>query len=99
MFHARPAGNILPLKLRDLSQRKANGQLYITKVLAASIRHPRHIVEAAPTGADGATCPYKVIKQSIAHPLTDAGPEKFLAHWQRAQAPPENGRVRAAVTA
>lgn len=54
-----------------------------TQVLAASIRHPIHLVEAALAGADVATCPYKVLKQALAHPLTDIGNEKFLADWQQ----------------
>lgn len=54
-----------------------------TQVLAASIRHPMHIVESALAGAHVATCPYKVLKQSMQHPLTDAGNEKFLADWQK----------------
>lgn len=52
-----------------------------TQVLAASIRHPLHLVDAALAGADVATCPYKVLKQAIKHPLTDIGNEKFLADW------------------
>jgi transaldolase len=54
-----------------------------TKVLAASIRHPVHCIEAAKAGADIATMPYKVLQQMIKHPLTDAGLERFLADWQR----------------
>jgi hypothetical protein len=42
-----------------------------TKVLSASIRHPRHSIESVLTGADIATCPFKVLKQSMKHPLTD----------------------------
>lgn len=56
-----------------------------TKVLAASLRHPRHITEAALAGADIATCPYKVLVQSMQHPLTDIGLEKFLADWKASQ--------------
>lgn len=54
-----------------------------TKVLAASIRHPRHIVEAALAGADIATCPFGVLRQSMQHPLTEAGIQRFLADWKR----------------
>jgi transaldolase len=50
-----------------------------TKVLAASIRHPVHVVEAALIGADVATIPHKVIHQLLKHPLTDIGLERFLA--------------------
>jgi len=56
-----------------------------TKVLSASIRHPRHIIDSALAGADIATCPFKVIEQSMKHPLTDSGIEKFLADWKSRQ--------------
>ncbi len=54
-----------------------------TQVLAASIRHPLHLVGAAKAGADVATVPYKVLKQMFKHPLTDAGIERFLADWKK----------------
>jgi transaldolase len=54
-----------------------------TEVLAASIRHPIHVVEAARMGAHVATMPLKVIEQLIKHPLTDKGLEQFLADWQK----------------
>ncbi|GAB1430898.1 fructose-6-phosphate aldolase [Ignavibacteria bacterium] len=47
-------------------------------VIAASIRNPLHIIECAKAGADIATVPYKVLMQSLKHPLTDAGVESFL---------------------
>jgi transaldolase len=50
-----------------------------TQVLAASIRHPKHVVDCAMLGADVATLPHKVILQLLKHPLTDLGLEKFLA--------------------
>ncbi len=53
-----------------------------TKILAASIRHPRHIIDAAIAGADIATCPFPVLRQSMRHPLTDRGIEQFLADWK-----------------
>ncbi|NJN17209.1 MAG: fructose-6-phosphate aldolase [Oscillochloris sp.] len=53
-----------------------------TKILAASIRHPRHIIDSAIAGADIATCPFKVLQQSMRHPLTDRGIEQFLADWR-----------------
>jgi transaldolase len=53
-----------------------------TKILAASIRHPRHIIESAIAGAGIATCPFKVLQQSMKHPLTDIGIERFLADWE-----------------
>ncbi len=68
-----------------------------TEVLAASIRHPLHVVEAAEAGADVATIPLGVIKKLIQHPLTDRGLEKFLADWedyqeQTGQDQPANGQ-------
>jgi transaldolase len=54
-----------------------------TEILAASLRHPRHVVEAALAGADVATIPFKVVMQLINHPLTDIGQEKFLADWKK----------------
>jgi len=50
-----------------------------TQVLAASIRHPVHVVQASLIGADVATIPHKVIHQLVKHPLTDLGLERFLA--------------------
>ena len=55
-----------------------------TQIIVASIRNPIHVLEAAKLGADIATVPYKVIKQMLAHPLTDAGIEKFNADWEGA---------------
>ncbi len=52
-----------------------------TEVIVASIRHPRHVVEAALVGAHIATIPYSVIDKMIKHPLTDQGMEKFLKDW------------------
>lgn len=49
-----------------------------TQILAASIRHPIHVVQSAMMGADVATCPLKVIKQLMKHPLTDSGLKQFL---------------------
>jgi transaldolase len=54
-----------------------------TEVLAASIRHPIHVVEAARIGADVATIPYKTIEQLLKHPLTDKGLDQFLADWKK----------------
>lgn len=54
-----------------------------TEVLAASIRHPIHVVEAARMGADVATMPFKVIEQLLKHPLTDKGLDQFLADWRK----------------
>lgn len=55
---------------------------FTTEVLAASIRHPLHVIEAALIGADIATLPFKVLTQIVQHPLTDAGLERFLKDWQ-----------------
>ncbi len=52
-----------------------------TKILAASIRHPLHLVQCALLGADVVTVPMKVITQMMHHPLTDKGLEGFLADW------------------
>ncbi|KQL51125.1 fructose-6-phosphate aldolase [Heyndrickxia shackletonii] len=52
-----------------------------TEIIAASIRHPQHITEAALAGAHIATVPYKVIMQMFHHPLTDKGIESFLNDW------------------
>lgn len=54
-----------------------------TKVLAASIRHPLHVKEAAKAGADIATIPYDVIEKMSKHPLTDYGLERFLSDWEK----------------
>jgi transaldolase len=54
-------------------------------ILAASIRHPIHILEAAKAGADIATCPYKPLMQSLKNPLTDAGLKAFLADYEKWQ--------------
>jgi transaldolase len=56
-------------------------QGYETQVLAASLRHPMHVVEAALAGADIATMPYDVFAKLVKHPLTDVGLEKFTADW------------------
>jgi transaldolase len=56
-----------------------------TKVLAASVRHPRHITEAAKAGANIATVPFSVLKQAMKHPLTDIGLERFLKDWEKYQ--------------
>ena len=57
-----------------------------TQILAASIRHPRHMVEAAKAGADIATVPFKVLQQCMRHPLTDAGIDQFLDDWRKRDA-------------
>jgi transaldolase len=62
-------------------------QGFTTQVLAASIRHPLHVVQAAKVGAHVATMPFKVLMQMVAHPLTDIGLERFLADWARREVP------------
>jgi transaldolase len=61
-----------------------NNYNWKTEVLAASIRNPIHVVEAARIGADVATMPFRVMVQLINHPLTDKGLEQFLADWRKA---------------
>jgi transaldolase len=61
-------------------------QGYDTEVLAASLRSPQHVAQAATVGANVATLPAKVFHQMVKHPLTDAGLERFLADWQDYQA-------------
>ena len=56
-----------------------------TEVLAASIRHPIHVIAAARMGAHVATMPFKVIEQLIKHPLTDKGLEQFLSDWRKSK--------------
>lgn len=60
-------------------------QGYETNVLAASLRHPMHVVEAARTGADVATMPFSVFSLLVKHPLTDLGVEKFTSDWKKLQ--------------
>ena len=54
-----------------------------TEILAASIRHPRHVVEAAMIGADVVTLPADVLKKLLLHPLTDRGLDQFLNDWSK----------------
>jgi transaldolase len=56
---------------------------FSTQVLAASLRHPKHVLEAAKIGADVATIPFAVIMQMLKHPLTDAGVKKFNEDWDK----------------
>src|SRR6185436_9895065 len=59
---------------------------YQTQILAASIRHPMHIIECAKIGADVATCPLSAITALLKHPLTDNGLAKFLADYAKSNA-------------
>ena len=58
---------------------------YKTQVLAASLRHPLHVLDAAMAGAHVATLPFKVLDQMFKHPLTDRGLEQFLKDWEKAK--------------
>lgn len=55
-----------------------------TEVIAASVRHPLHVVDAALAGSHIATIPMKVLQQMVKHPLTDKGIESFMKDWQSA---------------
>jgi transaldolase len=68
--------------LRDICE-LYDRQGYETLVLAASLRHPMHVVDAAKAGADVATMPFDVFSKLVKHPLTDLGLEKFLADWNK----------------
>jgi len=68
--------------IRDIVQIYDNYD-FDTQVLAASIRHPVHIVDCALARADVATIPFKVITQLVKHPLTDKGLEGFLSDWKK----------------
>ena len=61
-------------------------QGYETEVLAASLRHPQHVVDAAKIGADIATMPFGVLDKLFNHPLTDIGLERFNRDWEAYQA-------------
>ncbi len=63
-----------------------NNYSFNTKVLAASVRHPVHVLECAKLGADVVTLPVKVIHQLTKHPLTDAGLKTFLEDWKKVKA-------------
>ncbi len=65
-----------------LERQKLNAQ-----IIAASLRHPRHVHESAAAGAHIATLPFSVLKQMAEHPLTDLGIERFLADWAKVQKP------------
>lgn len=54
-----------------------------TEILVASVRHPIHVLESAMVAADIVTCPLKVMKQLLQHPLTDAGIQQFLKDWEK----------------
>lgn len=70
--------------IEDIVQIYENYDL-ATEVLVASVRHPRHVVESALLGAHVVTIPPKVIRQLMAHPLTDRGLDAFLVDWRKLQ--------------
>ncbi len=70
--------------IRDIVQIYLNYG-YPTEVLAASIRHPMHVVECAKVGADVGTMPLNVITAMLNHPLTDSGLARFLKDWEDLQ--------------
>src|SRR5690625_1775629 len=70
--------------IATISQIFKEAQLH-TQIIAASIRHPLHVTEAALNGAHIATIPFNVLKQLVKHPLTDKGIEQFLHDWKSVQ--------------
>ena len=72
-------GNLITEEIREIFD---NYDLE-TEILAASLRHPLHVKQAALAGADIATIPFSVMKQLFRHPLTDAGQKKFLDDWAK----------------
>ncbi len=76
--------------LRDICE-IYDAQGYETQVLAASLRHPMHVVEAAKLGADVATMPFEVFERLVKHPLTDSGLDRFDKDWKKLQAELKEG--------
>ena len=70
-----------------------------SEVLAASIRHPRHVTEAALAGSHVATLPFKVLQQMVRHPLTDKGIKTFRDDWEKARAAAGESAERAEASA
>jgi transaldolase len=64
-------------------------------VLTASVRHPRHVTEAAMLGSHIATVPFKVLQQMVHHPLTDKGIKTFREDWEKARKAAADGAVAA----
>jgi transaldolase len=69
--------------IADIVQIYRNYPEFTTQVLAASVRHPVHLMECAKIGADVATLPPSVLKQLFNHPLTDKGLAGFMADWEK----------------
>jgi len=70
------------LKLVDEIVQVYNNYAFETEIIAASIRHPMHVVEVAMMGVDIVTMPFAVLKKLFLHPLTDIGIERFLKDWE-----------------
>ncbi|MDT8719139.1 fructose-6-phosphate aldolase [Clostridium sp. 19966] len=71
-----------PIELIDTITTIFNVHNIKTEIIAASIRNPTHVIEAAKAGAHIATVPFNVINQMLKHPLTDSGIEKFMKDWK-----------------
>ncbi|HZV20957.1 MAG TPA: transaldolase family protein, partial [Hyphomicrobiales bacterium] len=69
--------------VRDIRTIYDNYPDFGTEILAASIRHPRHVTDAALAGADIATVPPAILKQLVNHPLTEKGLAQFVADWKK----------------
>jgi transaldolase len=65
-----------------------------TEIVAASIRHPLHVLEAARSGAHIATVPFKVLEMMVNHPLTESGMQKFIADWEATRAATEKAKKK-----
>ncbi|MGC9490370.1 MAG: fructose-6-phosphate aldolase [Thermovirgaceae bacterium] len=70
--------------VRDIAEAFALQDIPV-EIIAASIRHPRHVIDSALAGADIATVPFAVLEKCFRHPLTDKGIERFLADWEGAR--------------
>ncbi len=68
--------------IRQIVDIYAQSEAIETQVLAASLRHPQHLVQSALAGAHVATAPYSVLKASLKHPLTEIGNARFLEDWE-----------------
>lgn len=60
-----------------------NNYSFETEIIAASIRHPMHVIEAALMGVDIVTMPFEVLEKMFKHPMTDIGIERFLSDWKK----------------
>jgi transaldolase len=70
--------------VRDIAEAFALQNIPV-EIIAASIRHPRHVIDSALAGADITTVPFAVLEKCFRHPLTDSGIERFLADWEGAR--------------